>query len=190
MQRDPYTKEAAEARLASAAQSKKAINQSNTEAFQNAADKAIAFLDTLQKRSGMNTAVWTDPEKLSEAINDYLQYAMTNKLYPTLSGLALWLGISNDKLFAMEACGDMRADLIKNFRTFLSDFMAQVGMNREGNPAYQIFMEKSRLGMNDKPELNLNINLNQQGTSINAARIEDGFIGGIPIDVDFDEVDE
>lgn len=191
-QHPQYDKNEARARYEAALPSKKQMSKSNAQAYAEVATKMKEFLGEVKKRNltGMNTKVWTDPNELSIAVSDYLAYVLDHGLYPELTGLSLWLGCSHDKFLAIEACGDERSEILKNFRTTVLNIMSQIGMNKEGNPAYQIFMEKSRFGMNDKPELNVNLNINQSGSTFGAATIQDGFIGGIPIDADFEEVED
>ncbi len=186
----PYSIEAAKKRVLDRENAKQR-NNAKSSSFCITADKYAIFNKEIQRRksSGFKTKVWESEEDLSQAISDYIDFVLEIKLYPTISALCLWLDITNETFQAIMRSGDKRSFKLEKFRMFLDDFSAQNIVSTEGNPAGNVYLDKSRLGHTDQPtESTLNIRVAAAPIVTDPTALA-ALVGTIPIETDFDPVE-
>lgn len=156
-----YDIEAAKQRVLAREESKQR-NNAKSSSFCITAEKYLLFTKEIHNRRlaerGFKKKVWEDVDLLSNAIDDYIAFVLDIKLYPTAAGLCLWLDISMERYLAIQKSNDLRSIPLQKFKTFLDDFSAQNIVSTEGNPAGNMYLDKSRLGYTDQPtETTINI---------------------------------
>lgn len=165
-------------------------SKAKSESFRVAAQKQLIFMHEVGKRTnGWRTKAWPDADELRNAVSDYMVFTMENEIHPDPAGITLWLGIKRDTYYAMLQANDDRSEVLEWFNAWLNTLYAQEIATTEGNPAGNIYLDKSRLGNTDQP-LEQTININMRGAAALPTSLGDGFAGGFPIDADFEELEE
>jgi len=116
--------------------------------------------------------VLTDTDEFIHSIDEYVDFVNRIKLYPSVQGLCLYLDISDSTFYAIENLGDLRSEIIKKYKLYISEFFNQSGLAQSTNPAFSIYYGKSVLGQSDQTPMTLNVNIGQQN-AIQPAEIQD-----------------
>lgn len=98
-----------------------------------------------------------DPTAVQQRINEYFQIVLGNDLKPSVSGVALALGMSRSKFIAW-AAGDRRAgqpqgEMAKQVYSILNTLWEDYMLNGKVNPAAGIFIGKNNFGYRDEQKL-------------------------------------
>lgn len=156
---DNYNKEESEAKLIKYEDNKKRKG-AKAESFAETSNKMQSFIcevNSIKRRKGWCVKSWADAEALSDAISDYLEVIFRIGLFPTKTGLALFLGTNTGTLNCIINSADERSLCLKDFEDFMLEFSVQQGLKTEGNPAFNIFDSKARLGMSENSNININV---------------------------------
>lgn len=102
-----------------------------------------------------------DTDTLVKAIDGYIEYISGTPVMPTMGSLALYLGISTRALDKyMNNPADERGEVLRSFKTFVSEYHNQAGLTGASNTLFEIYYLKSKMGQLDQPnERTLNINV-------------------------------
>lgn len=134
---------------------------------------AAFMLECRKNRNVWDTKAYADPEVLVTLVDKYLDIAAQLGLFPTVTGLALYLDVSVETINAIERLNDERTAIFKKFRTYISEYFNQNGLTSNSNPVFSIYYGKSVLGQTDNPQVNVNVNYstraNLEGAEIAAA---------------------
>lgn len=134
---------------------------------------AAFMLECRKNRNVWDTKAYADPEVLVTLVDKYLDTAAQLGLFPTVTGLALYLDVSVETINAIERLNDERTAIFKKFRTYISEYFNQNGLTSNSNPVFSIYYGKSVLGQTDNPQVNVNVNYtaraNLEGAEIAAA---------------------
>lgn len=134
---------------------------------------AAFMLECRKNRNVWNTKAYADSEVLVTLVDKYLDTVTQIGLFPTVTGLALYLDVSVETINAIERLNDTRSVIFKKFRTYISEYFNQNGLTSNSNPVFSIYYGKSVLGQTDNPQMNVNINYptraNLDGAEIAAA---------------------
>lgn len=134
---------------------------------------AAFMLECRKNRNVWDTKAYADPEVLVTLVDKYLDTAAQLGLFPTVTGLALYLDVSVETINAIERLNDERTVIFKKFRTYISEYFNQNGLTSNSNPVFSIYYGKSVLGQTDNPQVNVNVNYtaraNLDGAEIAAA---------------------
>lgn len=134
---------------------------------------AAFMLECRKNRNVWDTKAYADPEVLVTLVDKYLDTVAQLGLFPTVTGLALYLDVSVETINAIERLNDERTAIFKKFRTYISEYFNQNGLTSNSNPVFSIYYGKSVLGQTDNPQLNVNVNYSAraslEGSEIAAA---------------------
>lgn len=134
---------------------------------------AAFMLECRKNRNVWDTKAYADPTVLVTLVDKYLDTAAQLGLFPTVTGLALYLDVSVETINAIERLNDERTAIFKKFRTYISEYFNQNGLTSNSNPVFSIYYGKSVLGQTDNPQVNVNVNYSTraslEGTEIAAA---------------------
>ncbi len=119
---------------------------------------AAFMLECRKNRNVWDTKAYADPTVLVTLVDKYLDTAARLGLFPTVTGLALYLDVSVETINAIERLNDERTANFKKFRTYISEYFNQNGLTSNSNPVFSIYYGKSVLGQTDNPQVNVNVN--------------------------------
>lgn len=119
---------------------------------------AAFMLECRKNRNVWDTKAYADPEVLVTLVDKYLDTVAQLGLFPTVTGLALYLDVSAETINAIERLNDERTAIFKKFRTYISEYFNQNGLTSNSNPVFSIYYGKSVLGQTDNPQVNVNVN--------------------------------
>lgn len=128
------------------------------------------MLECRKNRNTFREKAYADPEVLVELVDKYLDTAAQIGLFPTVTGLALYLDVSVETINAMERLNDARSAVFSKFRTYISEYFNQNGLTSNSNPVFSIYYGKSVLGQTDNPQMQVNINY-QPRANLDSAEI-------------------
>lgn len=121
------------------------------------------FNKVCREKRGFYTKAFADTDLLIEGVDSYLETVSKIGLFPTLTGLALYLDVSIDVIRASESLNDERSHIFQKFRTYISEYFNQNGLASNSNPVFSIYYGKSVLGQTDQPQqMNVNVNFGNQ----------------------------
>lgn len=131
---------------------------------------AAFMLECRKNRHAFREKAYADPEILVGLVDKYLDTAAQIGLFPTVTGLALYLDVSVETINAMERLNDARSAVFSKFRTYISEYFNQNGLTSNSNPVFSIYYGKSVLGQTDNPQMQVNINY-QPRANLDSAEI-------------------
>lgn len=140
------------------------------------------MLECRKNRGAWTTKIYADPEQLVGCVDRYLECVSRIGLFPTLTGLALYLDVSLSTISAIEKLNDERSRVFEKFRTYISEYFNQSGLASNTNPAFSIYYGKSMLGQSDNPQMQLNVTLTSEA-NLRAEEIV-GAINATPVGFD------
>jgi|GEM_PF-6258434 len=146
-----------------------------------------------RERKGFTITHYSDPELLSGAVNDYIQYVLAHSMVPTQTGLAIWLGVSSTTLNTYKRINDKRSFVLAKFDDFLQEYFIQQGFNASYMPTFTMYYLKAFHQRYDSPsKIDVNHTINV-GTRMVPDDIY-GAIDDIPdegdyIDAEYEEID-
>lgn len=152
---------------------------------------AAFMLECRKNRNVWDTKAYADPEVLVTLVDKYLDTAAQLGLFPTVTGLALYLDVSVETINAIERLNDERTAIFKKFRTYISEYFNQNGLTSNSNPVFSIYYGKSVLGQTDNPQVNVNVNYSARA-SLEGAEIA-AAIDATPddfVEVEYTETEE
>lgn len=118
---------------------------------------AAFMLECRKNRNTFREKAYADPEVLVGLVDKYLDTVAQIGLFPTVTGLALYLDVSVETINAMERLNDERSAIFSKFRTYISEYFNQNGLTSNSNPVFSIYYGKSVLGQTDNPQMQVNI---------------------------------
>lgn len=124
------------------------------------------FMGACKKNRGFSTQIITDSKMLISKIDEYIATVEGIGLFPTMTGLALYCDIDINTLYALEKLSDERSQVIKKYRTYISEFFNQSGLTSSTNPIFSIYYGKSVLGQSDQAPIDINVNMGSQSQAI------------------------
>lgn len=131
---------------------------------------AAFMLECRKNRNTFREKAYADPEVLVGLVDKYLDTVAQIGLFPTVTGLALYLDVSVETINAMERLNDARSAVFSKFRTYISEYFNQNGLTSNSNPVFSIYYGKSVLGQTDNPQMQVNINY-QPRANLDSAEI-------------------
>lgn len=131
---------------------------------------AAFMLECRKNRNTFREKAYADPEVLVGLVDKYLDTVARIGLFPTVTGLALYLDVSVETINAMERLNDARSAVFSKFRTYISEYFNQNGLTSNSNPVFSIYYGKSVLGQTDNPQMQVNINY-QPRANLDSAEI-------------------
>ena len=131
---------------------------------------AAFMLECRKNRNTFREKAYADPEVLVGLVDKYLDTVARIGLFPTVTGLALYLDVSVETINAMERLSDARSAVFSKFRTYISEYFNQNGLTSNSNPVFSIYYGKSVLGQTDNPQMQVNINY-QPRANLDSAEI-------------------
>lgn len=131
---------------------------------------AAFMLECRKNRNTFREKAYADPEILVGLVDKYLDTVAQIGLFPTVTGLALYLDVSVETINAMERLNDARSAVFSKFRTYISEYFNQNGLTSNSNPVFSIYYGKSVLGQTDNPQMQVNINY-QPRANLDSAEI-------------------
>ena len=131
---------------------------------------AAFMLECRKNRNTFREKAYADPEILVGLVDKYLDTVARIGLFPTVTGLALYLDVSVETINAMERLNDARSAVFSKFRTYISEYFNQNGLTSNSNPVFSIYYGKSVLGQTDNPQMQVNINY-QPRANLDSAEI-------------------
>lgn len=127
--------------------------------------KMGAFMGECKRRRGFAQKILDDPNEFVKWIDEYISTVIDIGLFPTLTGLCLFMDITMSTFQAFEMLGDERSAIIQKYRQFIGEYFNQSGLNSSTNPIFSIYYGKSVLGQSDNPTLTVNMNLTGSAVS-------------------------
>lgn len=152
---------------------------------------AAFMLECRKNRNVWDTKAYADPDVLVTLVDKYLDTVAQLGLFPTVTGLALYLDVSVETINAIERLNDERTAIFKKFRTYISEYFNQNGLTSNSNPVFSIYYGKSVLGQTDNPQVNVNVNYSARA-SLEGAEIA-AAIDATPddfVEVEYTETEE
>ena len=131
---------------------------------------AAFMLECRKNRNTFREKAYADPEVLVGLVDKYLDTVAQIGLFPTVTGLALYLDVSVETINAMERLNDARSAVFSKFLTYISEYFNQNGLTSNSNPVFSIYYGKSVLGQTDNPQMQVNINY-QPRANLDSAEI-------------------
>lgn len=106
-------------------------------------------------------------EDLEKELSDYFDTCNEYDVMPTVTNLALWLGVNKDTIYE-HANNPMSpySDLIKNVLNYLHDKMQSGTLSGDINPVTYIFLSKNYYGMRD--DKNIQVSATNDSSAPNA----------------------
>ena len=118
----------------------------------------------------------TDPEQVQERVNQYFDFCQIHNLFPSISGMANWLGVCRDTVHAWKT-GDTRQKTHQQIICRAYDLIecVLVDMLQEDKiPAPTgIFLLKSVFGYRDRFDIGLEAGARQTRTPLDDLRLSD-----------------
>ena len=130
-------------------------------------------------RDALALAKWpkidtSDAEAVSQRVDEYAAFCQEHDAVPTMSGLALVLGVDKFTIHRWET-GELRGaahrDAIKKARYLIEESINRLLMEGKMNPAAGIFMLKNWYGYKDNVDINVTP-VTSMAESLPAERIE------------------
>lgn len=149
------------------------------------------YYAAIKANRGFRDKYFASPENLIEAIDGYLECIKESGLFPTENGLMLYLDCTATWYYAvMQQMNDERADILKKYNSYVSEFLNQSGLIGGSNTIFSIYYLKSRMQQWDTPtEQTLNINFGASTFNGNPADVV-RLVESTPVEVDYTEVDD
>ena len=125
------------------------------------------FNKEMQKRVFNSSGVgrpyaFASVEELENNIQEYFDLCTDKQVVPTVTSLALWLGVNKDTIYAhANNPNSPFSDIIKNCITYLHSIMQNGTIDGKINPVTYIFISKNDYSMRDDK----NIQVTAQGNS-------------------------
>lgn len=95
-------------------------------------------------------------ESLSKELNDYYDLCETTATVPTITGIALWLGVNRDTIYAhANNINSPFSDLCKTIITYCHLNIENGTIDGKINPVTYIFMGKNYFGLRDDKDINI-----------------------------------
>lgn len=131
-----------------------------------------------------------DPEDVSDAIDRYFSDCIGRGLRPGNLGLYATLGLTKQDVSdairgRSKKLSPSTIDLIKKAKVALSTYREMLGSTGKINPVTLIFWQKNYDGLEDKQTMEI-----APRKDLEADRTPEQIEADIPIDADFDEIDE
>ena len=106
-------------------------------------------------------------DQLKEDISDYFDACNEYDIMPTVSNLALWLGVNTDTLYEHKNNSmSPFSDVIKNVFNYMHSLMQGGTLSGDINPVTYIFLSKNYYGMRD--DKNIQVSATNDSSSPNA----------------------
>ena len=107
-------------------------------------------------------------EDLEKELSDYFDTCTQYNIIPTVTNVALWLGVDRDTIYAhANNSASPYSDMMKNLLTYLHDQMQSGTLSGDINPVTYIFLSKNYYGMTDSKDINVKASANG-GSSVNS----------------------
>ena len=95
-------------------------------------------------------------ENLEKELEDYFNTCNQYNIIPTVTNVALWLGVDRDTIYAhANNSASPYSDMMKNLLTYLHDQMQSGTLSGDINPVTYIFLSKNYYGMTDSKDINV-----------------------------------
>ena len=135
----------------------------NTQAKLSAAKEAetqltAAKMQAFYKICDANNGLWRGrffrtAGDLAEFIKGYLDTIQTIGLVPSAQGLRMYLGVNKPTFDSyMNDPNSPLAPVVESFLDFVDEYNSQAGLAMSGNPAFQMFYNKCKLGWQEQPK--------------------------------------
>lgn len=100
-------------------------------------------------------------EDLEKELSDYFDTCTRYNIIPTVTNVALWLGVDRDTIYAhANNSASPYSDMMKNLLTYLHDQMQSGTLSGDINPVTYIFLSKNYYGMTDAKDINVTASAN------------------------------
>lgn len=150
--------------------------------------KMAGFYAAIKANRGFKDKYFSTPESLVEAIDGYIACVMTNGLFPTETGLMLYLDCTDSWYYAVQAMDDERSAVLKKYRQYVGEFLNQSGLAGGSNTIFSIYYLKSKMQQWDQPtEQTINLNIGSQRAISPGDLLQ--LAQGTPVEADFTEVE-
>ena len=95
-------------------------------------------------------------ENLQKELNDYFDLCDKTDTVPTIMGIALWLGVNRDTIYAhANNPNSPFSDILKNVINFCHLTMENGTIDGKVNPVTYIFLAKNYFGLEDSKNINI-----------------------------------
>lgn len=110
-------------------------------------------------------------EVTEKEIDDYFQLCSDKEVVPTITTLALWLGVNKDTIYEhANNSSSPFSDLFKNVISYCHSLMQNGAIDGKINPVTYFFISKNDYGMRDDKNITVTA---QQGSNINTQETAD-----------------
>ena len=136
------------------------------------------FNNEVKKRQAWNRK-YNTKEEIEEACDDFFEFIFTHELYPTIELLCIWLDFSSETLSRIiNNSEDIRCDTVKKTKEKIMAILTQHTLNKQGNPAGNIFHLKAIFGLTETSNLIVSPKIN--GTNYYIPENEEEILNNIP----------
>lgn len=134
------------------------------------------FNKEIRKRVFNSTGVgrpyaFSSLEETEKEVDSYFQLCSDKEVVPTITTLALWLGVNKDTIYAhVHNSNSPFSDLFKNVVNYCHSLMQNGAIDGKINPVTYFFISKNDYGMRDDKNIQISA---QQGSSVNTQETAD-----------------
>ena len=115
-----------------------------------------------------------DPEQVQERINLYFDFCVNYGLFPSISGMALWLGVCRDTINSWKngfSRKETHQKIIDRAYTFIEEVLVDMLMDDRIPSPTGIFLLKSMFGYRDRFDIGLETAAQQTRTPLDDLRL-------------------
>lgn len=110
-------------------------------------------------------------EVTEKEVDDYFQLCSDKQVVPTITTLALWLGVNKDTIYAhVNNSSSPFSDLFKNVVNYCHSLIQNGAIDGKINPVTYFFISKNDYGMRDDKNIQISAT---QGSNINTQETAD-----------------
>lgn len=151
--------------------------------------KMSGFYAAIKANQGFKDKYFASPDSLVEAIDGYIACVKENGLFPTETGLMLYLDCTDSWYYAIQAMdNDERSVVLKKYRQYVGEFLNQSGLAGGSNTIFSIYYLKSKMQQWDAPtEQTINLNIGTQQAISPSDLLS--LAQNTPIEAEYTEVD-
>lgn len=103
----------------------------------------------------------SDSEELTKELSDYFSSCYSFEIVPTMSSLAVWLGVNIDTIYANMQNGCKNSEILKQAVNFCHSINENGAISGSINSVLYMFLSKNYYGMHDNSTINLTTGLNE-----------------------------
>ena len=136
------------------------LSQPNVQEFNRSMQKKIFNSSGLGRPYAFSSI-----EQLQKDMGEFFELCANTQTVPTITSLALWLGVDKDTIYAhANNSNSPFSDILKNTLTYCHSIMQNGTVEGKINPVTYIFISKNDYGMRDDKNIQISAT---QGSNVN-----------------------